>query len=97
MRWRAIPALLCCLLIFGPAPAAEPESSFKPTAVMRLRPLEDLIGDFRYLVKQLDRVETLLQAEAYASRQPDLPIGSFRSQVAAMALPDDLADLAEGC
>ncbi|HEY3109921.1 MAG TPA: HD domain-containing protein [Chloroflexota bacterium] len=45
------------------------------------------------LVKQLDRVETLLQAEAYAARRPDLPIGSFRRQVAAMSLPDDLAAL----
>src|SRR3954463_2458239 len=63
MRWRAIPALLCCLLILGPAPAAEPESSFKPTAVMRLKPLEDLIGDLRYLVKQLDREEEAKQIE----------------------------------
>src|SRR5437660_111416 len=47
------------------------------------------------LVKQLDRVETLLQAEAYAARQPDLPIGSFRAQVAALALPDDLAALVD--
>jgi putative hydrolase of HD superfamily len=45
------------------------------------------------LIKQLDRVETLLQAEAYAAGQPDLPIGSFRRQVAAMSLPDDLAAL----
>jgi 5'-deoxynucleotidase len=48
------------------------------------------------LVKQLDRVETLLQAEAYAARQPDLPVGSFRGQVAAMTLPDDLASLVGG-
>ena len=33
------------------------------------------------LVKQLDRVETLLQAEEYAAEQPDLPIGSFRHEV----------------
>jgi putative hydrolase of HD superfamily len=45
------------------------------------------------LVKQLDRVETLLQAERYATRQPGLAIGSFRAQVAAMALPADLAAL----
>jgi putative hydrolase of HD superfamily len=45
------------------------------------------------LVKQLDRVETWLQARDYAARQPDLPIGSFRAQIAAMALDPDLADL----
>lgn len=33
------------------------------------------------LVKQIDRVETWLQAQAYQAQQPDLPIGSFRSQV----------------
>jgi putative hydrolase of HD superfamily len=47
------------------------------------------------LVKQLDRVETLSQAQSYAARQPDLPIGSFREQVAAMQLPDDLAALTD--
>jgi putative hydrolase of HD superfamily len=45
------------------------------------------------LVKELDRIETLRQAEEYAADQPDLPIGSFRRQVAAMALPEDLAAL----
>jgi len=45
------------------------------------------------LVKQLDRVETLLQAERYAAAQPDLPIGSFRREVEAASLPDDLAAL----
>jgi putative hydrolase of HD superfamily len=47
------------------------------------------------LVKQLDRVETLLQARTYAARQPDLPIGSFEGQVAAMDLPDDLVALVD--
>jgi putative hydrolase of HD superfamily len=32
------------------------------------------------LVKQLDRVETMLQAEEYAAEQPGLPIGSFRHE-----------------
>jgi putative hydrolase of HD superfamily len=45
------------------------------------------------LVKQLDRVETLLQAERYAAAQPDLPIGSFRAEIEAASLPDDLAAL----
>jgi putative hydrolase of HD superfamily len=45
------------------------------------------------LVKELDRIETLLQAETYAARQPGLPIGSFRAEVAALGLDDDLAAL----
>jgi putative hydrolase of HD superfamily len=45
------------------------------------------------LVKELDRVETLMQAEEYRAEQPDLPIGSFRAQVAAMSLSEDLVAL----
>lgn len=45
------------------------------------------------LVKDLDRVETLLQAEHYAARQPGVPIGSFRAEVAARQLDPDLAAL----
>jgi putative hydrolase of HD superfamily len=45
------------------------------------------------LVKQLDRIETLRQAEEYRARQPELPIGSFRAQVAAMGLPEELIAL----
>jgi putative hydrolase of HD superfamily len=40
------------------------------------------------LVKQLDRVETMLQAEEYLAEQPDLPIGSFRHEV-----PDETMEL----
>jgi putative hydrolase of HD superfamily len=50
--------------------------------------LRDAVGDYEAqasaearLVKQLDRVETLLQAEEYAAEQPDLRIGSFRAEV----------------
>jgi putative hydrolase of HD superfamily len=50
--------------------------------------LRDLVGEYdaqssaeARLVKQLDRVETLLQAEEYAAEQPDLRIGSFRHEV----------------
>ena len=45
------------------------------------------------LVKELDRVETLLQAESYAARQPGLPIGSFRAELETAALDPDLAAL----
>jgi putative hydrolases of HD superfamily len=47
------------------------------------------------LVKELDRVETLLQAERYAEQQPGLPIGSFRAEVAARQLDPDLAALVQ--
>ena len=49
--------------------------------------LSDLVADYdsqrsaeARLVKQLDRVETLLQAEEYLAEQPGLPIGSFRHE-----------------
>lgn len=45
------------------------------------------------LVKDLDRIETLLQAESYARRHPRLPIGSFRADVEARELSADLAQL----
>jgi 5'-deoxynucleotidase len=45
------------------------------------------------LVKELDRVETLLQAERYAAQQPGLPIGSFRAEVIQRGVPEDLRGL----
>jgi putative hydrolase of HD superfamily len=45
------------------------------------------------LVKELDRVETLLQAESYAARQAGLPIGSFRAEVTGRQLEPDLQAL----
>jgi putative hydrolase of HD superfamily len=45
------------------------------------------------LVKELDRVETLLQAEEYLVEQPDLPVGSFRHEVESRGLAPDLASL----
>ena len=45
------------------------------------------------LVKELDRVETLLQAEEYLLERPDLPVGSFRHEVESRGLAPDLAEL----
>jgi putative hydrolase of HD superfamily len=45
------------------------------------------------LVKELDRVETLLQAEEYLREQPGLPVGSFRHDVESRGLAPDLAGL----
>ena len=45
------------------------------------------------LVKELDRVETLLQAEEYLREQPELPVGSFRHDVESRGLAPDLAGL----
>jgi putative hydrolase of HD superfamily len=45
------------------------------------------------LVKELDRVETLLQAEEYRAEQPELPVGSFRHEVESRGLAPDLVGL----
>ena len=62
--------------------------------------LRALIGEYgrqdspeARLVKELDRVETLLQAEEYLLEQPGLPVGSFRHDVESRGLAPDLAGL----
>lgn len=47
------------------------------------------------LVKELDRVETLLQAEEYRADRPTLPIGSFRHDVESRGLAGDLRPLVD--
>lgn len=57
------------------------------------REYDEQATDEARLVKDLDRVETVLQAEAYRATRPGLPIGSFRAELARRRLPPDLAEL----
>jgi len=69
LRTLAAPVLACLMLlaldavVLGQEKTPEPEVAFKPTLVLRLKALDDLIGDLRYLAKTAGQDEIASQVE----------------------------------
>ncbi|MFO0881226.1 MAG: hypothetical protein U0840_28215 [Gemmataceae bacterium] len=64
MRFRgSILLALAGLLVLGLAPA-QAQDATKPSLLLRLKPLEELIGDLRFLVKEVGREEEAKQIES---------------------------------
>lgn len=63
MRARALLGVALTGLVLL-APAARAGEAFKPAVLLRLKALEELIGDLRFLVKEVGREEQAKQVEA---------------------------------